>query len=58
MHLHVTYGITVTMVSEQTTELSKRPEVVSSRFRTMEYCLPKTELMEVEVVPLPKVVSS
>ena len=37
----VIYGIIITLVSEQFIDLSKRPEVVSSRFQTVEYCLPK-----------------
>ena len=36
--------ITVTLVSEQSTELSKGPKVVSSRFQIVEYCLTNTEL--------------
>ena len=44
LHSPVICAITVTLASEQSTELSKGPEVVSSRFQTVEYCLPKTEL--------------
>ncbi len=36
-------SVTVTLASEQSIELSKGHEVVSYRFRTLEYCLPKTE---------------
>ena len=45
------------MVSKQSIELSKEPEVVSSRFRTVEYCLPKSELLKNEDVPSSEVVS-
>ena len=58
LHSPVICGITVTLVSEQSTELSKGPEVVSSRFRTVEFCLPKKELLKAEVVPSSEVVSS
>ena len=51
-------GIAVTLVLEQSTELSKGPEDVSSRFQTVEYCLPKSELLKTEVVPSHAVVSS
>jgi hypothetical protein len=51
-------GISVTLVSELSTELSKRPEDVSSRFQNVEYCLPKTELQKTEVVSSLEVVSS
>ena len=51
-------GITVTLASEQSTELSKGPDVVSSRFRTVEYCLRKTELLKTEVASSHEVVSS
>ena len=43
LHLPVIFAITVTLASEQSTEFSKGPEVVSSRFQIVEYCLPKTE---------------
>ncbi len=39
-------------------ELSTGPEVVSSRFQTVEYCLPKAELLKTGFVPSPEVVSS
>jgi hypothetical protein len=55
LHSPVICDIKVTLVSEQSTELSKGHEVVSSRFRTVEYCLPKTELLKTEVVPSPGV---
>jgi hypothetical protein len=51
-------GIIVTLVPKQSTELAKGLEVVSSRFRTLEYCLPKTELPKTEVVSSHEVVSS
>ena len=35
LHSSVIRGIIVTLVSEQSTELSKGPEVVSSRFRNV-----------------------
>jgi len=56
-HSHVIRGITVTLVSEQSTDLSKGHEVVSSSFRIVEYCLPKTELLKTEVVSSPEVIS-
>ena len=46
LHSPVIRGITITLVSEQYTELSTGPEVVSSRFRTMKYYLPKPELQK------------
>ena len=59
LHSLVIRGITITLVSEQSTELSKGPEVVSSRFRTVEYCLPKTKKKKkTEVVSSLEVVSS
>ena len=58
LHSPVIYGISSTLVSEQTTELSPGPEVVSSRFQTMEYCLPKTELLKTKVMLSLEVVSS
>ena len=44
MHSPIICGITITLVSEQTTEPSKGHEVVSSRFRIVEYFLPQIEL--------------
>ena len=43
-HSHVIRGMTVTLVSEQSIELPKGHEIVSSRFRTVEYYLPQTKL--------------
>ena len=50
--------ITITFVSEQSTELSKGCEVVSARFQTVEYCLPKNKLSKTEDVSSREVVSS
>jgi hypothetical protein len=58
LHSPVIRGIIVTLVSEQSTKLSKGHEALASRFLTLEYCLPKTELQKTEVVPSPEVVSS
>ena len=58
LHSPVICGITFTLVSEVSAELSKGPRVVSSRFRTGEYCLPKTELLKTEFMSSLKVVSS
>ena len=58
MYSHVICAITITLVSEQSTELSKGLEEESSRFRTVEYCLPKSELLETENVSSHEVVSS
>ncbi len=49
---------TVTLASEKSTELSKGPEVVSSRFRTDKYSFLKTELPKSEVVSPREFVSS
>ena len=48
----------MTLVSDQSTESSKGHEVVSSRFRTLECCLPKPELLKTEGVSSLEVVSS
>jgi len=48
----------VTLVSEQSTELSKGTKVVSSHFQTAECCLSKVELLKTETVSLYEVVSS
>ena len=58
LHSPVIRSITHTMVSEPSTEMSNGLEVVSSRFRTMEYCLPKNELLKTEAVPSLEVVTS
>ena len=50
--------MTTTLLSEQSTESPKEHEVVSSRFQTIEYCLPKTELLKIEAMPSPEVISS
>ena len=51
--------MTTTLVSEQSTKLSKGHEVVSSRFQIAEYCLiPKTELAKTEDMSSLEVVSS
>ena len=42
----------------RSTELSKVPEVVSSRFRIAEYYLPKVELLKTKTVSSLEVVSS
>ena len=58
LHSPVISGIAVTLVSEQSTELSKGPKVVSSRFRTVEYCLPKPELLKTKAFSSHEAVSS
>ena len=58
LHSIVIRGITITLVTEQSTESSKRLKGVSSRFRTVEYWLPKTELLKTEVVSSHEVVFS
>jgi hypothetical protein len=58
MHSPIICAITVTLVSEQSTELSKGLEAVFSQFRAVEYRLPKTELPETEDVSSLEVVSS
>ena len=54
----VIYDTTVAFVSEQSTKLSVGLEVVSSRILTVEYCLPKTELLKTGVVSSLEVVFS
>ncbi len=58
LHSPLIRGIVATFVSEQSTDLSKVPKVVSSRFQTVKYCLPKIELMKTEVMSSLEVVSS
>ena len=58
LHSSVICGITITLVSDKSTELSKGRKVVSSRFQTVEYCLPKTKILKTEDVSSTKVVSS
>ena len=57
LHSPVICGITTTLVSEQSTKLYKGLEVVSSCFRTVEYRLPKTELLGIEAVSSKEVIS-
>ena len=49
LHSPVIRGITVTLVSEQFIELSKGPEVVSSRFQNCKIPSSKTELLELKL---------
>jgi len=58
LHSPLIRGIIVSLVSEHSTEMAIGLEVLSSRFRTLEYCLSKPGLQKTEVVSSPEVVSS